>query len=207
MLLRVESLWAALELDEIVHELRDFVTCVGWDADAYLFSLVATFHDQARFVLPDRSDMTANTHCLRSLAAQVATVGARRGLEVIGDVPQAVERIEAADLLLVPRGRITANGMRERIATALDYLRQGPGEPAGEADLARRWAAELARAQLWQCVQHETGVLDEGRTITPALFLALLEEVLAERGKDTGIEAAAGRLTAVVLNPDFVPQL
>ena len=103
-----------------------------------------------------------------------------------GEVP-----IEAADLLLVPRGRITERGMRLNIGTALAHLgghRDHPDEPTA---LRAASAARLAAAQLWQWVRHETGVLDVGRIVTPALFEALLDKELAAADDPEGLAVAA----------------
>ena len=201
--LRVDSLWAAFELEEIVHELRDVVSAVAADDDGFLFSFVQAFHRFPEYVLPDRSDMTPDTHFLRSFARRVAGVADRRGLAVTGepssDAGDAGMPVEAADLLLVPRGRITERGMRRNIGVALQYLCQ---DAAGDDLPAALWAAELARAQLWQWVHHATGVLDEGRIVTPELFSGLLAE---EAGRiDSGDAArAADRLAGLVLDESF----
>ena len=52
---------------------------------------------------------------------------------------------------------------------------------------------ELCRAQLWQWVHHETGVLDTGRIITPELFADWLAEELAAL-EDSATEIEPGCL-------------
>ncbi|MBT8101240.1 MAG: malate synthase A, partial [Gammaproteobacteria bacterium] len=39
--------------------------------------------------------------------------------------------------------------------------------------------AEISRAQLWQWTHHATGILDEGRNVSPAWFKKLLGEEMA----------------------------
>jgi len=186
--LRVDSLPAAFEVEQRLFEQRNHVTTLHCDHDGYLLSFIETFHELPEFVLPDRADMTPNTHFLRSLSQLVVSVGERRGAAVSGDVDVSsgmdADRIEAADLLLVPRGRITERGIRWNIRTAL----QQTGT-----------AAALARAQLWQWVRHATGVLDEGRIVTGELFTALLDKELAEMGGTDGKENAAQELAREVL--------
>ena len=199
LILRVDSLWAAFELDEIVHELRGCLTALHASHDGFLAGFVGVFHRFPEYVLPDRADMTGDTHFLRSFSRHVAETARRHGVAVAGDAggtdPEPAGRIEAADLLLVPRGRITERGMRENIGVALRYLGRDDEPTAEETD-----AAELARALLWQWVRHETGVLDIGRIVTPEMFRALLDDEAAALGAS---RAASGRLAGFVLGESY----
>jgi malate synthase len=51
--------------------------------------------------------------------------------------------------------------------------------------------AEISRAQLWQWVHHETGILDSGRNITYEYFKALLGEEMEKIRSAVGDEAFA----------------
>jgi malate synthase len=190
--MRVDSVPAAFELEHRLFEQKDHVTTLHCDHDGYLLSFIETFREHPEFVLPDRADMTPRTHFLHSLSQLVVSVGQRRGAAVTGDVDVSshlhLDRIEAADLLLVPRGRITERGIRQNICTAL--LQTGT-------------VAALARAQLWQWVRHETGVLDEGRIVTGELFATLLEDELAEIGSDDVPAEAAQDLAGMVLSEEL----
>jgi len=44
--------------------------------------------------------------------------------------------------------------------------------------------AEISRAQVWQWIRHEGGVLDDGRKITIALVRGMIPEKLREIGGD-----------------------
>lgn len=205
VLLWVDSLWGAFEVDNILYELRRFLAAVHCDADGFLFRFIEAFQLFPEFVLPDRDDMNEATHFLRAFRRLVGATCARRGARFSDPDWCATgtddARIEAADLLLVPRGRITERGMRRNIRTALDYLvRDRDTTGGGETELRVRSAARLATAQLWQWVRHETGVLDVGRIVTPALFESLLEAELDDR---EGLAAAAEALSATVLCESF----
>lgn len=170
-----DSVAATLELEEVVHAFRDRPVTIEARPIHYLASLIRLFAERPEFVLPDRGDLTPRTPCLRAYARHLADVAVRRGAAVVGlpeaaaDSPLEGNRpVEAADLLQVPRGRITEGGLRENIRMAIEYL---AGDPA-----VARIDAEFACAQLWQWVSHETGVLDTGRIVTPDLFGQLLEE-------------------------------
>jgi len=125
------------------------------------------------------------------------------------DEPDGDAAIEAGDLLHVPQGRITEQGIHTAIRTALGWLCRC-SEPApqtvGLQQLAAAAAAELARAQLWQWVQQPTGVLDRGEIVSDALFRRLLEAecvALGEREDASALGQAAERLAAIVLGESF----
>ncbi len=193
--LPVDSVWAAFNLEETLWEQKDDIEELRCDHDGYLFSFIRTFQKFPECVLPDRADMTPNTHFLRFLSKHVASVGRRRGVRVTGDIDEAAlqsnDRVEAADLLLVPRGRITERGIRENIRTAV----------VGEGT-----AVPLACAQLWQWVHHETGVLDEGRIVTAQLFSSLLDDELGTLGRGEKVTEKAQRLAGIVLDDSFTMQ-
>ena len=54
--------------------------------------------------------------------------------------------------------------------------------------------AEISRAQLWQWVHHEAGVLDDGRRITLELVRRLLADELARLATMAGHGTAGGAL-------------
>jgi malate synthase len=89
------------------------------------------------------------------------------------------DHITAADLLQVVKGKITEAGVRENISVGLQYMTawlDGNGCVPINNLMEDAATAEISRAQLWQWVHHETGVLDEGRNITYEYFKRLLGE-------------------------------
>lgn len=189
--LRVDSLRKALEIEQLLDEHEGPIGAVQLDHDGFLFDLIRTHHDKAEYVLPDRADMTIHTHCLRSFSQRVEKACRDRDIEVTGDLAPTLDTespaVDEADLLLVPKGRITKRGIREAIRTWM--------EDGGSA-------ARLAAAQLWQWVHLPTGVLDVGRIVTADLFRELLAaETAAIGGKDT--PAQAEKLAKIVLCESF----
>jgi malate synthase len=200
VVLRVDSVWCAIDLEGIVHALRGFVAALDCDFDAYLYSFICTFQRYPQCILPDRSDMTANTHCLSALARHVISIGSRRGVGVQGDgvhdqlpADPVGPPVQAADLIQVPRGRITRRGIRRNIREVL-----GSG--------ASTVAVKLACAQLWQWVRHETGVLDEGQIVTAELFDELLCEQVSALGDDIAATSRSRVLRNIVLGESFTMQ-
>jgi len=215
--LRADTLHGTFEIEETLHELRDLVCEVEVDYDGYLFGFVQAYHARPGCVLPDRADLTPQTHLLRSYTRLLASVCERRGAALIGaaqdagmmDEPEGDAAIEAGDLLHVPQGRITEQGIHMAIRTALAWLcrcGEAAAQTVGPEQLAAAAAAELARAQLWQWVQQPTGVLDRGEIVTEALFRRLLEAecaALGEREDASIVQQAAERLAAIVLGESF----
>jgi malate synthase len=91
--------------------------------------------------------------------------------------------IGAADLLYVFRGKITDRGFRANVRVALRYLAAwlgGRGCVAIDHLMINAATMEISRAQLWQWIHHETGILEDGTNITFELFRSLLDEELDE---------------------------
>jgi len=80
----IETLPAAFEMDEILFELKDYITglnCGRWD---YIFSFIKKFALRPDFVLPDRQDVTMTTHFLRSYSQLCIRTCHRRGAFAMG---------------------------------------------------------------------------------------------------------------------------
>ena len=125
--------------------------------------------------------------------------------------------VTEADLLAVPEGELTEEGLRNNIRVAIQYI---------EAWLAGRGAvplynlmedaatAEISRAQLWQCLRHGAR-LSDGRTVDWAMAdqlvaeeIAALKEILGEDRFEGGhFDDAVALFTQVATEngfPDFL---
>jgi malate synthase len=105
------------------------------------------------------------------------------------------DHVVAADLLQVVKGKITEAGVRENISVGLQYMTawlDGNGCVPINNLMEDAATAEISRAQLWQWVHHETGILDEGRNITYEYFKALLEEEMEKIRRTVGTERFEG---------------
>ncbi len=81
----IETLPAAFEMDEILFELRDH--CAGLNAGRwdYIFSIIKNYRGRgARFVLPDRSDVTMTGPFMRAYTELLVKTCHRRGAFAIG---------------------------------------------------------------------------------------------------------------------------
>ena len=134
------------------------------------------------------------------------------------DVRLEDEDIGAADLLQVPKGRITEAGLRNNIEVGIRYMAawlDGNGCVPISNLMEDAATAEISRAQLWQWLHHETGILDDGRNVTAELFEALADEELGRIREIEGAEAfasvsyvpAAELLRRITLQDEFAPFL
>jgi malate synthase len=80
----VETILAAFEMDEILHELREHAAGLNagrWD---YIFSLIKKFRDRPEMVLPDRSQVTMAVPFMRAYTQLLVRTCHRRGAHAIG---------------------------------------------------------------------------------------------------------------------------
>jgi malate synthase len=80
----IETLPAAFEMDEILHELRDHsagLNCGRWD---YIFSFIKAFRARPEYVLPDRSVVTMEQPMMRAYTQLVVKTCHKRGVHAMG---------------------------------------------------------------------------------------------------------------------------
>jgi malate synthase len=113
--------------------------------------------------------------------------------------------ITAKDLLSVPEGKITEEGLRWNIDVGLQYLeswlRANGCVPIYNL-MEDAATAEISRAQVWQWVRHGARISDDGRPITQEMVRALVTE---QKKKMTGArkEEAAAIFDRLMTDPHF----
>ncbi|HEY5538332.1 MAG TPA: malate synthase A, partial [Thermoplasmata archaeon] len=123
-------------------------------------------------------------------------------------------RVTAADLLEVPKGPITEDGLRTNVNVALRYLQAwlgGMGCVPINHLMEDTATVEISRAQIWQWIRHGWQ-LDDGRTVTAGLFRVVLWEEVSKIERDLGgtlaeakaIRKAAEILDDIVTDEEFV---
>ena len=86
----IETLPAAFEMDEILHEMRDHIVglnCGRWD---YIFSFIKTFRNNPDFVLPDRGQVVMSKAFLRAYSLLLIKTCHRRGAFAMGGMAAAI---------------------------------------------------------------------------------------------------------------------
>ena len=87
----IETLPAAFEMDEILYELRDH--CAGLNAGRwdYIFSIIKNYRGRgARFVLPDRSEVTMTVPFMRAYTELLVKTCHQRGAFAIGGMSASI---------------------------------------------------------------------------------------------------------------------
>lgn len=80
----IETLWAAFEMDEILHELRDHIVglnCGRWD---YIFSYIKTLKSHADRIMPDRHSVGMDRHFMDSYSKLLCVTCHKRGASAMG---------------------------------------------------------------------------------------------------------------------------
>ena len=247
----IETILAAFEMDEILYELRDHsagLNCGRWD---YIFSFIKKFRLDPKAVMPDRAQITMNSHFLKSYCQLLIKTCHRRGIHAMGGMaaqipikgdlvangaamrkvradkhrevtighdgtwvahPGMIEialeefndlcpgpnqiakqlpdlQVTAADLLTIPDGSITEEGLRQNLNVGVCYIEawlRGIGCVPLHNLMEDAATAEICRTQVWQWRQHYSK-LDDGRLIDMKLIRSLISEDLK------GIKTALGK--------------
>jgi malate synthase len=102
--------------------------------------------------------------------------------------------VVASDLLTIPKGTISENGLRNNVNVSIQYVAAwlgGLGCVPIHNLMEDAATAEIARAQVWQWIRHPSGVLDDGRRITIELFRSITADELAKLKSQLGDSAFA----------------
>jgi len=124
--------------------------------------------------------------------------------------------VSAADLLKLPSGTITEEGMRTNISVGIQYMANwlsGLGCVPLYNLMEDAATAEISRAQLWQWVHHADAALDDGRAVTPDLFRTMIEEEMEKIESEVGPEnfrrvayRQAARLFEEIITADILAE-
>jgi malate synthase len=99
-------------------------------------------------------------------------------------------RVSARELLEVPRGTRTDEGLRLNVRVGVQYLEawlRGLGCVPLYNLMEDAATAEISRAQVWQWIHHRAA-LEDGRTVDAALLRAIADEEMERIEKEIGSE-------------------
>jgi malate synthase len=122
--------------------------------------------------------------------------------------------VDAKDLLKLPAGTITEEGLRTNIGVGIQYMAHwlsGNGCVPINHLMEDAATAEISRTQVWQWVHNDRGVLDDGRKVTMELVRSVLSEELEKIRTAVGgdafgkgnFEKAAGLFSEIIANPEL----
>ena len=86
----IETVPAAFEMDEILHELREHSAGLNagrWD---YIFSMIKCFRDRPEFLLPDRASVTMTVPFMRAYTLLLVRTCHRRGAHAMGGMSAVI---------------------------------------------------------------------------------------------------------------------
>jgi len=112
-----------------------------------------------------------------------------KGPNQIGRLREDVQ-VAAPDLLQVPEGTRTEEGLRLNARVGILYLEawlRGNGCVPLYNLMEDAATAEISRAQVWQWIRHGAA-LDDGRTVTPELFQSIVDDEMKRIAGDVGPE-------------------
>jgi malate synthase len=174
----IETILAAFEMDEILHELRQHsagLNCGRWD---YIFSFIKKFRNQPDFLLPDRGSVTMERHFLKSYVDLLIRTCHRRGAHAMGGMAAQIPIRDDPRANEAATGRVRADKLREATAghdgtwiahpglapiarEAFDAVMKGPNQlgvlrqevAVMPGDLLRVPEGEITEAGLRNCIR------------------------------------------------------
>jgi malate synthase len=114
-------------------------------------------------------------------------------------------RVTSADLLSVPTGNITEQGLRWNIDVGMQYLLswlQSSGCVPIYNLMEDAATAEICRAQVWQWIRHGAK-MDDGRPVTRELVTQFIEERKQQLPQGKSLDAAVQLLHGLMTSQDF----
>ena len=110
----IETLPAAFEMEEILYELRDHAAGLNagrWD---YIFSIIKNYRGRgARFVLPDRSEVTMTVPFMRAYTELLVTTCHKRGAYAIGGMSAFIPNRRDPEVTARAIEKVAADKKRE----------------------------------------------------------------------------------------------
>ncbi|MGN6453193.1 MAG: malate synthase A [Steroidobacteraceae bacterium] len=109
----IETILAAFEMDEILHELREHsagLNCGRWD---YIFSFIKKFRNRGDFLLPDRAAVTMERHFLKSYVDLLISTCHRRGAHAMGGMAAQIPIRDDPQANALAMARVRADKLRE----------------------------------------------------------------------------------------------
>ena len=99
--------------------------------------------------------------------------------------------VTAEDLLEVPQGTITEDGLRINCSVGVQYIAswlRGNGAAPINNMMEDAATAEISRTQVWQWIRHPEGKLENGQKIDIVIFKDILKEELQKIENQVGYE-------------------
>ena len=109
----IETVLAAFEMEEILHELRDHAAGLNagrWD---YIFSIIKKFSGRRDMLLPDRAQITMTVPFMRAYTERLVQVCHRRGAHAMGGMAAFVPNRRDVAVTQAAVARVREDKLRE----------------------------------------------------------------------------------------------
>jgi malate synthase len=155
----IETVLAAFEMEEILHELREHsggLNAGRWD---YIFSVIKKFRDREDFVLPDRAEVTMTVPFMRAYTELLVKTCHGRGAHAIGGMAAFIPSRRDPEVNEVALARVRDDKVRESgdgfdgtwvahpdlVPTAMEVFDDALGERPNQLDRLREDVAVEAQ--------------------------------------------------------------
>ena len=109
----IETILAAFEMEEILHELKEHsagLNCGRWD---YIFSFIMKFRNRPEFLLPDRAQVTMDVGFLSAYVTLLIQTCHRRGAHAMGGMAAQIPIKNDPEANARAIGKVQADKLRE----------------------------------------------------------------------------------------------
>ncbi|ORY42782.1 malate synthase [Rhizoclosmatium globosum] len=109
----IETILAAYEMEEIIYELREHssgLNCGRWD---YIFSFIKRFRNNAKFVLPERGDVTMTSPFMDAYVRLLIKTCHKRGVHAMGGMAAQIPIKGNAKANETAMAKVRADKLRE----------------------------------------------------------------------------------------------
>lgn len=171
----IETILAAFEMDEILHELRDHSAGLNagrWD---YIFSIIKKFRAKPEAVLPDRNDVTMAVPFMRAYTQLLVKTCHRRGAHAIGGMSAFIPSRKDPEVNEIALAKVREDKERESgdghdgtwvahpdlVPPVLEVFDRALGDRVNQLDVARE-DVDVAAADLLDFGVPGKGVTEAG---------------------------------------------
>ncbi|GAB4074743.1 malate synthase A [Barrientosiimonas marina] len=114
-------------------------------------------------------------------------------------------QVSREDLLEVPSGKITEQGLYTNVTAGIHYMASwlgGRGAVPINHLMEDAATAEISRAQVWQWIQHPRGILEDGRKVTRELVGTMIDQEMGSMHPEAA--ALFRRMVSEETFPEFL---
>ena len=191
----IETLPAAMQMEEILYVMRRHIVglnCGRWD---YIFSYIKTLRNHRRFVLPDRAQVGMDRAFLRAYSLRLIDTCHRRGAHAMGGMAAQIPVKGDAAANDAAFAKITADKTREVKA---GHDGTWVAHPAMVATARAVFDEHMPRA-------HQIKAKRQARKISDAALLEPHDGTITEAGLRTNIEVGIRYIAAWLSGRGAVP--